>query len=133
MIYSYPFTLCRRAVVVTMDLAAKNLELFNTDHWLGNSKNCIVLKLSAAAWNDGSPPAPEPRPRDKMATWTCQNLHDDLEAHDMTGLAAQLHNQSVDGSDFLSLSEEALTHELRLTPFAAKKLLKAREVFLNSP
>ena len=43
------------------------------------------------------------------------------------------HRQSVDGSDFLSLSEEALTNELRLTPFAAKKLLKAREVFLNSP
>ena len=60
-------------------------------------------------------------------------LHDYLEAHDMAGLAAQLHRQSVDGSDFLSLSEEALTQELRLTPFAAKKLLKAREDFLNSP
>ena len=49
-----------------------------------------------------------------MAAWTCQNLHDYLEAHDMAGLAAQLHSQSVDGSDFLSLSKEALTQELSI-------------------
>ena len=116
-----------------MDLAANNLEQFNTDHWLSNPRNCIVLRLSATAWNDGSAPAPEPHPREKMARWTCRNLHDYLEAHDMAGLAAQLHSQSVDGSDFLSLSQEELTQELRLTPFAAKKLLKAREEFLNSP
>ena len=28
MMYSYPFTLCRRAVVATFDLAASNLALF---------------------------------------------------------------------------------------------------------
>ena len=34
MMYSYPFTLCRRAVVTTMDLSAKSLHLLSTDHCL---------------------------------------------------------------------------------------------------
>ena len=43
MVYSYPYTLCRRAVVVTFDLAAANLHLLRTDHWLQNPHNVIQL------------------------------------------------------------------------------------------
>ena len=49
MMYSYPFTLCRRAVIVTMDLSAKNLDLLETDHWLSDRKNVKVLNLTAPA------------------------------------------------------------------------------------
>ena len=34
---SYPFAVARRAVVVTMDLSARNLHLLDTDHWLRGS------------------------------------------------------------------------------------------------
>ena len=46
MVYSYPYTLCNRGVVVTMDLAAKNLDFFHTHHWLSVTDNAIVLTLS---------------------------------------------------------------------------------------
>ena len=50
MIYAYPFTLCRRAVVATMDLSAANLEYFQEHHWLSDRRNVIVLRLSTEAW-----------------------------------------------------------------------------------
>ena len=50
MMYAFPFTLCRRAVVATMDNAANNLDYFNTHHWLSNRQNVIVLKLTSQAW-----------------------------------------------------------------------------------
>ena len=40
--YAYPFTLARRAVVVTMDLSAANIHLLDCDHWLPNSSNVCV-------------------------------------------------------------------------------------------
>ena len=50
MMYAYPFTLCHRAVVVTMDLSASNLECFNTHHWLSDERNVMALHLVAQAW-----------------------------------------------------------------------------------
>ena len=50
MVYSYPYTLARRAVVATFDLSAAHLSAFTTDHWLSNSKNVIVLWLEEEAF-----------------------------------------------------------------------------------
>lgn len=50
MMYSYPFTLCRRAVVATMDLSAANLQHFQKHHWLSDKRNVIVLRLAEQAW-----------------------------------------------------------------------------------
>ena len=50
MMYAYPSTLCHRAVVVTMDLSASNLECFNTHHWLSDERNVMALHLVAQAW-----------------------------------------------------------------------------------
>ena len=55
MIYAYPFTLAERAVVVTMDLAAANLDMFETDHWLRDPKNVFVLRLEAPVWRAAPP------------------------------------------------------------------------------
>ena len=52
--FAYPFTLSRRAVVVTMDLSADNLGLLETDHWLSDPKNVMVVKLTERAWMDGT-------------------------------------------------------------------------------
>ena len=50
MMYAYPFTFARRAVVATFDLSAKNLEAFTTDHWLQDRRNVIQLKLTEPAY-----------------------------------------------------------------------------------
>ena len=46
MIYSYKYTLARRAVVATFDLSAKNLSALKVDHWLKNPLNVLQLHLS---------------------------------------------------------------------------------------
>ena len=48
MIYSYKYTLARRAVIATFDLSAKNLTAFAKDHWLRNASNVIQLRLAAS-------------------------------------------------------------------------------------
>ena len=45
MMYSYKYTLARRAVVATFDLSAKNLEMLESDHWLQSSRNILQLHL----------------------------------------------------------------------------------------
>eukprot|EP00974_Lingulodinium_polyedra_P058243 5610465-Lingulodinium_polyedra.AAC.1 len=65
--YAYEFTLCRRAVVVAMDLSAKNLHLLRAGHCLPNPKNVLLAHLYAFAWETGAPvAAPGPRP---MHAW----------------------------------------------------------------
>ena len=49
-VYSYKYTFAGRAVVATMDLSAKNLDLLKSDHWLSSDKNIILLELKEAAW-----------------------------------------------------------------------------------
>ena len=55
-----------------------------------------------------------------------------MHAHDMAGLADQLYAQSVNGADFLDLTEVEFVEELRISPFAAKKLIIARNHFVNA-
>ena len=45
MIYSYKYTLARRAVVATLDLSAKNLSALKADHWFQNTFNVVQLHL----------------------------------------------------------------------------------------
>ena len=134
MMYSYPFTLCRRGVVVTMDFSAKNLHMFQTDHWLSNPMNCLVLRLTEPAWK--IPPQTtttlplQPSAQERIAACTASDLRGLLEMQDMSGPASQLFSQSVNGSDLLALTEKELVEEVRVTPFVAKKLLKAWEMLL---
>ena len=65
-VYAYEYTFCRRAIVATFDLSAQHLGAFETDHWLSNELNVIVLKLTEKAYEDApvlpvvmSPEAPE--------------------------------------------------------------------------
>ena len=51
--HAYDSTLCRRAVVATMDLAAANQDLLRTHHWLSSEDNVLVLRLTAPAWQEG--------------------------------------------------------------------------------
>ena len=136
MMYSYPFTLCRRAVIVTMDLSAKNLDLLETDHWLSDPKNVQVLKLTAPAWVDGRPDAAPAAPmgrRDAMASWAVADLVLFLEKHDLAGPANVLYQNGVNGRDLLDMSPDSMQHDLRLSAFAARKVLVARDTYLQGP
>lgn len=133
MMYSYPFSLCKRAIVATFDLSAANLALLKTDHWLSDSKNVLQLHLTEPAWETSSPDASlAPRgPRDTLKEWTVDELATFLEGEDLRGPAAALRTAGVNGSDFLSWTNESdMANDLRLTPFAARKLLACREKFL---
>ena len=65
MLYSYPFTLVNKPVIATFDLSAKNLQLFDNDHWLSQRWNVIPLFLKHPAFQSssvkrGAPSSPAP-------------------------------------------------------------------------
>jgi len=134
MMYAYDFTLHNRAVVATFDLSAKGLSLFDTDHWLSNEKNVIVLRLTQPAWEDGlSHALHKPLdPHEEMRTWSVRDLVRWLESCDLAGPAEAFHQNGVAGCDFLGFaSAVSLQQELRLTPFCARKLICLRDRFLD--
>ena len=55
MVYSYPYSLARRAIVATADLSAKNLHMLRTNHWLKNPRNVLVLRLTGSTWEGEAP------------------------------------------------------------------------------
>ena len=126
MMYSYPFTLCRRAVVVTLDLEAKNLHLLATDHWLSNPKNVVLIRLSGPAWESEGPIAQSPA--DPIVGWSVGAVASWLEDLDMCGPAATLRAQGVSGADLMAFQSPAeLARDLGTTPFVAKKVLRLRD------
>ncbi|CAE7397060.1 unnamed protein product [Symbiodinium sp. CCMP2592] len=50
-VYAYSFSFCARAIVATFDLSARNLDLLETDHWLSNRENVILLKLTEPVYS----------------------------------------------------------------------------------
>jgi hypothetical protein len=130
--FSSVYTLCGRAVVVTFDLSAANLHLFDTDHWLSDTRNVILLKLDAPAWiASGAVPQEVPaQPRDVMASWPVSGVVAFMKSRDMEGPASVLHASGVNGADLLTLDEQLLVRDVHMTPFAARKLLRARDAFL---
>ena len=102
MVYSYPYTLARRAVVATLDLTAKNLHMLYTNHWLRDEKNVLCVRLDAPAWkSDAIPPTPPTR-LETMKAWSVDELAHFIEDQDAEALATMLRNQSVNGADFQS-------------------------------
>ena len=133
MIYAYPFSLCKRAVIATFDLSAANLALLKTDHWLADDKNVMQLRLTSAAWEGG---CSEVRPEalsqaEVMQSWTVDALATFLQGEDIGGPAEVLRSAGVNGADFLEWKTEGeLANDLRLPPFVARKLLACRTGFL---
>ena len=132
-LYAYPFTLCRRAVVVTMDMSVANADLFDTDHWLSNRNNVILVRLDAPAWEGGPAPAPATpiSPQDDVASWSSSDVRAYLVRRDLPGPARELHASGVNGKDLMDMTLHTLTHDLRLTNFAAGKVLAERDALLS--
>ena len=130
MMYAYDFSLCRRAVIITMDLSASNLHLFDVDHWLSDKKNCLLLRLDAPAWHDPVRPASSPpRGHAAMAAWSVSELAGWLSSRDLAGPAGQLRQQGVAGEDFVAMTVDGLVREIGLSSFTAKKLVRLRDAF----
>ena len=133
MMYSYPFTFCRRAVVATFDLAASNLAMFREHHWLSDARNVQQLWLTGPAWQ-GEPTLPSaPELEDKRATmraWSVSRLAQFLEEHDLHGPAKHLRTNGVRGVDLLNMSVNSLVSEVGFTRFAASRTISARDAFL---
>ena len=133
MIYAYSFTLCRRAVVIAMDMSAANLHLLDAVRWLSDPKNVLVVKLTAPAWNSGDvfPPAHLPASRDVMTAWSVRDVVAFLVGQDLEGPASVLQANGVSGADLVTMTAETMSRELRLSPFAARKVVSARDTYLQ--
>ena len=132
MMYAYPFTLSRRAVLVTMDLSAKNLHMFKTDHWFSDPKNVILLRLDSPAWSTDSPVIPASTGR-ALATWTVEEVAAWLEGNDMVGPAAYFRSQGVNGQDLVNFeSAPSLSRDLGTTNFVAQKVVALRDQYVES-
>ena len=128
--HAHEFTLCKRAVVATCDLAAANLHLLMQDHWLSDPRNVLTLWLGEPAWVGAAVPPRRP-PRDIMSSMSVGEVKAFLQQQDLTGPAAHLAANGVNGNDLLSFNEQQLTEELRCTPFASRKVIAARDRFLQ--
>ena len=131
--FAYAYTLCRVPIIATMDTAASNLELLDTDKWLSDRRNILPLRLAEPAWQDASIPAPSgPAPAplskyDEVANMTCAELMCMLQKADLVGPAEILFRNGVNGQDLINMTPAVLAEELRLSPFAARKVLAARD------
>ena len=136
MMYAYPYTLCRRAVVATFDLSAANLQLLHTDHWLSDPRNVLQLHLEGPVWvceAAVTATAVQQCPQEQMSSWGVDQLAAFLERHDLRGPADALRASGVAGADLLALNTDVeLQKDLKLTPFAARKVLAVRDRFLAS-
>lgn len=132
--FAYPYTLCRRAVVATFDLSAVGLDTFKSDHWLSDERNVIQLWLREPAWiqtpqQDRAPATSEPSKQEQMAQWSVAQVVAFLERSDLHGPAQTCHRNGVAGSDLVEISASELIDDLRMTSFAARKVIAARESF----
>ena len=131
MVYSYPYSLARRAIVAAADLSAKNLHMLRTNHWLKNPRNVLVLRLTGSTW-EGEAPQVQLSTTETMSSWSVEEVGSFFNSMDACGIAAVLQANSVNGSDLLLFqSAEQLVEDLRLTPFAARKVLALRTTFLD--
>ena len=134
MMYAYPFTLARRAVVVTMDLTAQNLYLLKTNHWLKDQRNVCCLSLTAPSWTSAtSLPVVVLQQADHMKTWGVLDVVAFFEREDAQCLARTMQLNAVTGSDLLAFAgPQQLMSDLRMTPFASRKVISLRDTFLAS-
>ena len=129
--YAYPFTLARRGVVVTMDLSATNLHLLDCDHWLSKSKNICVVRLVTSPWQQSAPSQVAPA-EERMKSWTADEVVRFLMEKDLEGPSRTLFANGVRGRDLFQLTVDSLKEDLKLSSFAAHRVLEARREFLDS-
>ena len=66
-----------------------------------------------------------------MRRWTVAEVVSFLHGRDLEGPAQAFFANGVAGEDFLTMSWETFTTDLRLSSFVAQKVLTARNAFLS--
>ena len=67
-----------------------------------------------------------------MRSWGVEEVGKFFNSMNACGIASVMQSNSVNGSDLLLFeSAEQLVQDLRVTPFAARKVLALRNTFLN--
>ena len=128
MIYTYCYTLARRAIVVTMDLSARNLHLLRSDHWLSDPNNIALEWLTAPVIGPAIVPQ-RPR-REQMMEWSVAQVASFYESEDAAAIGAALAASSVQGADLLSFTVDSVKEDLKVNPFVARKVCHLRDRFL---
>ena len=127
MMYAYPYTLARRAVVVTMDLTAKNLHLVRSNHWLKDPRNVALVWLTGPAWVTPASSAAAAAGA-STETRSVAEVAAFYEGHDAAGLADTLRRNAVSGADLLAFQgAHEVARELNMSAFVARKLLSLRD------
>ena len=127
--FAYPYTLARRAVVATMDMAADNIHMLTSDHWLANASNVLLLRLRALVPLGVGVGALSRE--EQLRGWTVAEVVSFLKANDLEGPSETIFTNGVRGSDFLDMPVEVFTQDLRLSAFAARRIVAARSAFLR--
>lgn len=96
----------------------------------------MQLCLGDAAWVSGAaelPMAPSQPPQEQMASWRVDQTAEFLALRDLRGPAEAMRASGVAGIDLLAWSTAGeVQADLKLTPFAARKVLAARDELLAS-
>ena len=67
----------------------------------------------------------------KMKAWSVSEVAGFLRGVDLEGPAAALHASGVNGDDLLHVTSVILRDDIKLTPFAARKVMSARDEYLS--
>ena len=95
------------------------------------TENAIVLRLNGPAWTGGHIEDVPQTPEEKMRSWCVKEVANFLRNADLEGPASTCEVNGVAGQDLFELSAIRFREELRLTPFAAEKVVSARNAFLS--
>ena len=66
-----------------------------------------------------------------MQVWGADEVLAFMKKSDLASPGSLLYANGVNGEDLATLTEEVLLKELRMTPFAARKVLRARDFGLG--
>ena len=118
--------------VVTANMSTKNLHFLETNDFLSKASNRTLLRLTESPFVGAAPNvAPVMRSRsEQMARWNVGGTSSFLDSRDLLGASRICANNDVTGIDMLNMTQQSLTEEIGVSPFAARKILAARDSFL---
>ena len=103
--------------------------LLESDHWMAKPKNVCVVHLTTSLWQDAT--LHTQSPEEQMEAWTAAEVVQFLTSKDLEGPARILFANGVRGQDLKRFTNTDLKHDLRLSTFAARRILDARNAYLG--
>ena len=94
----------------------------------------MQLRLEGPAWETEAAAAAAPTlpAVEQMMAWGVDQLAEFLAQQDLHGQASSIISSGVAGADLMAwTAASALQADLKITPFAARKVLAARDQFLG--